>query len=521
MANIKIKLENDCFLFSKDDDIVNRKGVLEIVVNKKALKSDNIDLINILKKYSLKYKINKVIIQNLEIADSVLQIIKDIPSILNIEFIEDKVLNYKITYLILENKNLKNVYCYDIPKIMYNRFDDLNIESRHKIKYESEFTRLNKIKSYSEILRLNSIKINNNITNNDLKIIDYALKLNLRIKKIEIYKYSKEVLKFIVGLLIEMDKKSIIIDIIENPNNTKNILGDKEYIKKISDDNNIEIKIKYSKEYIEKNSIKQLNLTLMKFSAICITIISLVFIIIFYYKDYKSTNNLEKNLNSVSEISDVMNEIIEYDKDENMDNVELNIVEDDTNSYNVMYSEVYDDLIKINEDTIGWLKLNDTNINYPVVQSNNNSYYLNHSFDKTSNKAGWIFADYRNDFEKLSDNTIIYAHNLKNGYLFGSLKKVLDSSWYNNKENLIINFSVKGKIYNWQIFSIYSIENTNDYLVTDFSTKESFMHYMKLFKERSIRNFELDVNENDKILTLSTCYKNSNYRLVVHAKKIN
>ena len=158
-----------------------------------------------------------------------------------------------------------------------------------------------------------------------------------------------------------------------------------------------------------------------------------------------------------------------------------------------------------------------TNINYPFVQTIDNDYYLNRSYDKTYNNAGWIFLDYRNN-EFNDKNTIIYGHGRINGTMFGSLKDTLKSSWQDNKDNYIIKISTEKENSIWQIFSVYKIATTSDYLQTTFSDNE-FESFISLIKGRSSYNFETNVTNEDKVLTLSTCY-NDNDKMVVHAKLI-
>ena len=120
--------------------------------------------------------------------------------------------------------------------------------------------------------------------------------------------------------------------------------------------------------------------------------------------------------------------------------------------------------------------------------------------------------------DELSKNTIIYGHSMVNGGLmFSTLKNSLNSEWYNNENNLNINFSVKGQDITWRIFSIYTIEETTDYLYSDFKSEDSFIEFIIKLKARSIKNFNVDVNSDSKILTLSTCYNDDNHRVVVHA----
>ena len=101
----------------------------------------------------------------------------------------------------------------------------------------------------------------------------------------------------------------------------------------------------------------------------------------------------------------------------------------------------FNELLRKNPDTVGWIEVKGTNINYPIVQTTDNSYYLNHAFDGSKNEAGWVFMDYRNDSVNFNQNTIIYAHSRLTGSMFGSLKKHLNSSWYTNKNNHIIRLS--------------------------------------------------------------------------------
>ena len=128
----------------------------------------------------------------------------------------------------------------------------------------------------------------------------------------------------------------------------------------------------------------------------------------------------------------------------------------------------------------------------------------------------------QNIMDNIDKNTIVYGHNVhKNELLFGSLKKVLDSDWLNNSDNYNITFNIKGQEMTWKVFSIYTTEKTNDYLITKFNSNKSFINYVNDKINKSVYDFEVEVNDSDKILTLSTCYDNADHRLVIHAKKIS
>ena len=179
----------------------------------------------------------------------------------------------------------------------------------------------------------------------------------------------------------------------------------------------------------------------------------------------------------------------------------------------------FNKLKKVNNDTKGWIQINGTNVNYPFVQTNNNDYYLNHAFDKSKNGGGWVFLDYRNNLSNNEKNTILYGHGRQNKTIFGSLKNILNSNWVNNTNNFVIKLSTEYENTLWQIFSIYRIPTTNDYIQTDFKDNTEFLEFANMLLNRSDYNFNTTVNKNDQILTLSTCY-NDDDKVAIHAKLI-
>lgn len=193
-----------------------------------------------------------------------------------------------------------------------------------------------------------------------------------------------------------------------------------------------------------------------------------------------------------------------YDKYESMNILEVN----------------FDNLKSINPDTVGWIKVPGTKINYPFVHTKDNEYYLKHTFDKTSNKKGWVFLDFRNDIENLSKNTILYAHGLVNNQMFGSMRSVIKPSWYNNKNNHIITVATPSGTRHFKVFSSYTILPESYYITTNFKTDDEFKIFLDTIKQRSVYNYGVDININDKILTLSSCYDNEK-RMVLHAKLID
>ncbi len=177
------------------------------------------------------------------------------------------------------------------------------------------------------------------------------------------------------------------------------------------------------------------------------------------------------------------------------------------------------DLKEVNNETVGWIQINGTNINYPFVQASNNDFYLTHAFDKSRNSAGWVFLDYRNKNDLSDKNNIIYAHGRYDKTMFGTLKNALTNGWLKNKNNFVIKLSTPYENSLWQVFSIYHIPTTSDYLKINFENDNSFKEFLNMLINRSAYNFETSVNENDTIVTLSTCL-NESEKVVLHAKLI-
>lgn len=199
--------------------------------------------------------------------------------------------------------------------------------------------------------------------------------------------------------------------------------------------------------------------------------------------------------------------------------LETVIVESEDNT-GEEYKIDFKKLKEINNQVVGWLKINGTEVEYAVVQAKDNNYYLKRNLDKKYNVGGWIFADCKNKLDGTDKNIVIYGHNMKDNSMFGSLKNILNEEWYNNEENYVIDFVTENEEQKYQVFSIYKIENEDYYIDTEFK-KNEFAKFIETLKNRSIKDFNIDVSSEDSILTLSTCADNNKYRVVLHAKKIN
>lgn len=198
------------------------------------------------------------------------------------------------------------------------------------------------------------------------------------------------------------------------------------------------------------------------------------------------------------------------------DSIKIIESEEDT-----QYEIDFNSLKKKNPDTIGYINVNNTNINYIVVKGQDNNYYLNHNYDKKWNKAGWIFADYHNKFDETDKNIIIYGHNMKDGSMFETLKDVLTKDWYTNTNNHVITLITEKGTYHYQVFSTYSIDPEDYYINTKFYTEDSFYEFLKTLEKRSIYDYNIELKRDDKILTLSSCLGDGSKRVVLHAKLLD
>ncbi len=252
-------------------------------------------------------------------------------------------------------------------------------------------------------------------------------------------------------------------------------------------------------------------------------IIFILCLLIFIFSIY-TILNWQINNSKIRQINNEINEIIDIKN--NNENQQLvnppNNLNDNYFYYiNFPFLTVnFSKLLLKNNNTVGYIKINNTAVNYPVVQGSDNEFYLNHSFDKSENKAGWIFLDFRGNLIDLVDNNVIYGHSRLDATLFGSLNLVLTSEWQNNKDNYVIYLSTLKENMLFQIFSIYTIPKESYYITPNFASIEKKKNWLNEMKKRNVAPIDTLVNENDKILTLSTCQNNYGGRIVVHSKLI-
>ena len=172
-----------------------------------------------------------------------------------------------------------------------------------------------------------------------------------------------------------------------------------------------------------------------------------------------------------------------------------------------------------NDDIMGYLRIDNTSIDYPVLQSDDNEFYLDRGIDKSPNVAGSLFLDYENDVKNEDKNSIIYGHNMKQDIMFHSLRYYADKNYY--EDHKYVYFDTIYDTGKWEVFAFYMTEESFYYLDVNFPTDEAFLELVGQMKEKSYYDTGVTVDADDRILTLSTCTNiTDTTRYVLNAKLI-
>lgn len=209
------------------------------------------------------------------------------------------------------------------------------------------------------------------------------------------------------------------------------------------------------------------------------------------------------------------------------DEVKRNTHEDAEGNYREKYADngmlmSYYDLYQKNNDMVGWIKIKDTSIDYPVVQSKDNDYYLQRDFHKNKQYSGIPFIDC--DTTPDSANKIIYAHNMKNGTMFADVTKYADEEYYKNHR--FINYDTLYERGKYEIISVFRTDiKANDGFhyqnYADITAHDVFNDYIRRVKALSIHKIDISAEYGDSLITLSTCNsRSSGKRIVLVAKRI-
>ncbi len=461
-----------------------------------------------------------VIISNNDIAELVIGLFKFVKHINKITLKEDVNMSYALCDKLTTLTNVDLINCYTIPNYLLEMLDknDIKIESRSEILFTSKFMEENNLTSFSKIYYKSSIRIKDKIDDFDYEDLKSFLKVNKYLRTIHFEKAITGDIEKVIKLLLAERRSKISIQIHDDVNDLDVVDKLRELNKKYQK-KKIKLSLVYSKRYLEENYLKQIIFTTLK---VCSLIIFMIVGSVFSYILYNNYQSEKK----VEEIREEIDEIMkDADDSEPVPEPEPVVPQDSGQAVvappEEKMIESYEKLLSINSDTVGWLTVPGTKIDYPIVQTSDNSYYLQRNFKRQKDYNGWVFMDYRNDPKTLDTNTIIYAHNrYYSGVMFGTLGNVTKKNWYNNPDLHYITFNTMHKKMTWLVFSVYSINVTSDYLYTNFNTNEEYQKFLTMITNRSMYYFGVPVGVGNKILTLSTCLDN-NKRLVVHAVLMN
>jgi len=287
--------------------------------------------------------------------------------------------------------------------------------------------------------------------------------------------------------------------------------------------NNKENDLTFMPEEMKKQVIREIkaaerkrNLVLVILGFICVGCLG--YYGLYYYFVGRTDNTYdewakirEADAASVDRTEVIQQAVINYDTDER---ITPNILE----KYKTLYNK--------NKSLIGWIKIADTIIDYPVMQTSNNEYYLDHNLNQEYDKNGSIFLDTNCDVLKPSTNLIVYGHHMQSGKMFGKLGDYESEKYY--KDHQYIEFDTIYEEGLYQVMYVFrshvyaSDEITFKYYqFTDVNSEQEFNSYMQEMSNLSIYDTGVTAKYGDRLLTLSTCdYQEANGRFVVVAKRI-
>ena len=243
-----------------------------------------------------------------------------------------------------------------------------------------------------------------------------------------------------------------------------------------------------------------------------------------FYKEYKKSSDEYDNLENSYAVD-------QEQESENIDNLEdddalqsisgqevRTVLEDgEEKTLPVLKNPIdFTQLLSVNSDIVGWLRIRALDISYPVVQGKDNDYYLHRTFEKTDNFAGCLFVNSYNMGDFTDQNTIIYGHNMKNGSMFGKLKNFSDPEVF--KKSRYFWIFTPDFIYQYRIFSASVVDKTGLTYQISFTDDEFDQFISRAYSNSVVDNQGVTVTKGDRIVTLSTCTGDDSTRFVVMGK---
>lgn len=245
-------------------------------------------------------------------------------------------------------------------------------------------------------------------------------------------------------------------------------------------------------------------------------IILIIAIIVFLFSAYKLYTIYSEYSRGNKEYQEVINEVITQEI------VESPKEESGNEEEKTVFRVDFEKLQKINADAIAWIRFDEpSKISYPVVKGEDNSEYLKKTFEGKKNAAGALFADAYNNSDFSDRNTFIYGHNMKNGSMFGQLRKYKSFDFCKENPYFYI-YTPDGKETTYQVFAVGIVEDTDVSYNKFFENNEEYLQYLKYLKSVSRYDTGVEVTEQSQIVSLSTCTNvTETQRLLVHGVKIS
>lgn len=234
------------------------------------------------------------------------------------------------------------------------------------------------------------------------------------------------------------------------------------------------------------------------------------------YEQTKDYRNGGKEYDKVEqEAVEILSEEIEEDGGEDLETEKKTI---DKTLYRVDFEKLH----QMNEDVVGWIRFDEPEvINYPLVQTDDNDKYLTTTFEGNGNKVGTLFLDRINEADFEDENTFIYGHNMKNGSMFGRLRKYKKESFYKEYPYFYI-YTPNGQVYTYQIFSVEITNDTSESFQKQFGDETEYLMYIEEIQKKSLYDTGVTADADSRMVSLSTCTNVSEEeRLVVHGIRVD
>lgn len=470
---------------------------------------DNTDIVTkFLMELIIHENVDTMYLYKTTLTSTFIDLLDDFDSISNLIVKDDLVLTGDMIKKIGNNKNIDAISVISIYDFFIDYLDKKGkiVEVRNELFLTSDFARNNELLKYTNLYYKRIISLSFPFTDKEDDDFSTFISVNKYLKVIHINKISKVDLEYVIDKLKEYSKENIRIILHDNVNSEELVT----YIKKSNKINKLlPISVSYSDKYLGDNLLPQANMNILK---MCFyTLMLFVVGTLIYY----SAENYFSYTEDVSLKDEIQEYIIQTDISSYVEEIEKETEK------KVMNEEIAA-LMLLNMDAVGWISVNNTRVDYPIVQTTNNSYYLKYNIKKEYTDLGSIYMNYTNDRDFLNDNTILFGHTfLSSNVMFGSLVNIRDEAWRSDESNLEFTVDTLYETLTYRIFSFYIIKTTNDYLRTSFSSDLERLSFYHTLRDRSEYVFDTDLKYNDRIITLSTCANNGTSRLVVHAVLID